>query len=131
MLIYDNERHAFDALREHKGMVQFLADYTHVERRHLDAGEHSVSSPDQQEAMTGNTFNLLLEFGEFDLDEFFAQRLPPVLQDETDQFWRALFDIADALDGIHNLKVDTHGFVREFHGYVKPQDTLDLTSHHL
>ncbi|KAL8855594.1 MAG: hypothetical protein Q9178_007786 [Gyalolechia marmorata] len=129
MNIYDNERRAFDALRAHKGMVRFLADYTHAERRRVETGEYYASSRNQQENETRYTFNLLLEFGEFDLDEFFAQRLPPVLQDETDEFWKALFDIADALDGIHNLKLDTHGFVREFHGWhadIKPDNILSV-----
>ncbi|KAL8922484.1 MAG: hypothetical protein Q9172_003549 [Xanthocarpia lactea] len=129
MTIYDNERRAFDALRAHKGMVRFLADYTHAERRRVEIGEHYVSTGNQQENETRNTFNLLLEFGECDLDEFFAQRLPPVLQDETDEFWKALFDIADALDGIHNLKLDMHGVTREFHGWhadIKPDNILSV-----
>lgn len=124
MAIYENEIRAFNALRGHKGMVRFLADYTHTEKNCVDTKEQFLPSEIQQEHATSNTFNLLLEFGECDLDEFFARQLPPVLQDETDQFWRALFDVADALDGLHNLKIDTHGVVRELHGYVDSRQPL-------
>ncbi|KAL8641612.1 MAG: hypothetical protein Q9226_008611 [Calogaya cf. arnoldii] len=129
MAIYDNERRAFEALREHKGMVQYLTGYTHAEKDTVDTGERSVPSGTQRDHSTKNTFNLLLEFGEFDLDEFFGQRNPPVLQDETDQFWRALFEVADALNGLHNLEVVTHGYVREFfglHADIKPDNILSV-----
>ncbi|KAL8658704.1 MAG: hypothetical protein Q9226_000818 [Calogaya cf. arnoldii] len=76
----------------------------------------ALISETQQEHATRDTFNLLLEFGECDLDEFFAHRNPPVLQDETDQFWKALFEVADALDGLHNPQIPTHGVVRELLG---------------
>ncbi|KAL8784971.1 MAG: hypothetical protein Q9213_003632 [Squamulea squamosa] len=129
MEIYKNERRAFDALRKHNGMVRFLADYTHAEKRHEGIQGRPKVLGNQDDPVTRNTFNLLLEFGEFDLDEFFAQRLPPVLQAETDQFWRALFEVADALDGIHNLRVDIHGFIRELHGWhadIKPDNILSV-----
>ena len=105
-------------------MVRFLADYTHTEKSSVHTPELALNSEIQQEHGTRNTFNLLLEFGECDLDEFFAQRNPPVLQDETDQFWKALFEVADALDGLHNLKIDTHGVVRELLGYVSSSHQL-------
>ncbi|KAL8846936.1 MAG: hypothetical protein Q9221_008004 [Calogaya cf. arnoldii] len=129
MAIYENEIRAFEALRGHKGMVRFLADYTHTEKSSVHTPELVLSSETQQEHATRNTFNLLLEFGECDLDEFFAQRNPPVLQDETEQFWKALFEVADALDGLHNLKIDTHGVVREllgWHADIKPDNILSV-----
>ncbi|KAL9633797.1 MAG: hypothetical protein Q9204_003254 [Flavoplaca sp. TL-2023a] len=129
MAIYENEIRAFEALRGHKGMVRFLADYTHAEKSSVHTPELLLNSETQQEHATRNTYNLLLEFGECDLDEFFAQRNPPVLQDETDQFWKALFEVADALDGLHNLKIDTHGVVREllgWHADIKPDNILSV-----
>ena len=96
MEVYNNEKQAFDGLRQHTGVVQCLADFTHKETR--------------------NTYNILLEFGELDLDEFFAERLPPAFQVETEAFWKDLFEVADALEGIHNLKVNVNGNVEEYHG---------------
>jgi hypothetical protein len=62
------------------------------------------------------TYNILLEYGEFDLDEFFAERLPPVLQTELEEFWRDLFEVADVVNGIHNLEVRSFGEIRRFYG---------------
>ncbi|KAL8998393.1 MAG: hypothetical protein Q9169_002521 [Polycauliona sp. 2 TL-2023] len=129
MAVYENEMRAYDALAKHKGMVRFLTDYTHTEKSGADIRELSPGLESYEEQATRNTFNLLLEFGECDLDEFFAQQLPPVLQEETEQFWRALFDVAHALEGLHNLPIDTHGVVRELHGWhadVKPDNILSV-----
>ncbi|KAL8941905.1 MAG: hypothetical protein Q9216_001978 [Gyalolechia sp. 2 TL-2023] len=129
MVLFQNESEAFDALRNHNGMVRYLADYTHAEKTDVDLQTQSTPSGSRERCVIRNTFNLLLEFGEFDLDEFFAERLPPVLQGETEDFWRALFDVASALDGIHNLKLDRHGVVREFDGWhadVKPDNILSV-----
>ncbi|KAI4218743.1 MAG: hypothetical protein L6R36_008776 [Xanthoria steineri] len=126
---FENEKRAFDALRDHKGMVQFLAAYTHAEKEGVDAGAQSAPSGTQQGHIPKNTHNLLLEFGEFDLEVFFGERLPPVLQDETDQFWKALFEVADALDGLHNPRVETYGHIQELHGWhadIKPDNILSV-----
>jgi hypothetical protein len=61
-------------------------------------------------------YNILLEYGELDLDELFAAQLPPVLQREIQEFWIALFDVAKAVDGIHNLKQHSSGTTLEYHG---------------
>ncbi|KAL8687353.1 MAG: hypothetical protein Q9224_005177, partial [Gallowayella concinna] len=127
MSLYENEKTAFDALRKNNGMVQYLADYTHAERRNADSEAPPRMFGNQEEYVIRHTFNLLLEFGEFDLDEYFAQISPPSLQAEIEDFWSSLFDVADALDGIHNLKIETHGVVQEFHGWhadIKPDNIL-------
>ncbi|KAL9021295.1 MAG: hypothetical protein Q9185_001500 [Variospora sp. 1 TL-2023] len=129
MSLYENEKEAFDALRNQNGIVRLLADYSHAEKMDMDLQVEPVPSGDQEESVTTNTFNLLLEFGEFDLDEYFAQRLPPVFQGETEEFWRALFDVAEALERIHNLDLDTHGIVQQFNGWhadVKPDNILSV-----
>ncbi|KAL8962851.1 MAG: hypothetical protein Q9193_000811 [Seirophora villosa] len=129
MSLYENEKKAFDALQNHNGMVRCLADYTHVEKMDVDLPVSPIPSDPREGSITTNTFNLLLELGEFDLDEFFAQRLPPVFQSETEEFWRAFLDVAEALDGIHNLEMDTHGTVQQFHGWhadVKPDNILSI-----
>ncbi|KAL8820291.1 MAG: hypothetical protein Q9223_001457 [Gallowayella weberi] len=127
--LYENEKKAFNALRKNNGMVRYLADYTHAERRDTDTEGPGRLFGNQGEQVTRNTFNLLLEFGEFDLDEFFAQRLPPVLQVEIEEFWSSLFDVADALDGTANLKIEENGVVKEFHGWhadIKPDNILSV-----
>jgi hypothetical protein len=58
--------------------------------------------------------NLLLEFGTYDLRLIFGHKLPPVFPKEILAFWEALFEVADAVYGIHEFK--TGG--SEFNGYV-------------
>lgn len=49
------------------------------------------------------TFNILLEWGEADLEDFFAERQPPVFGSEVRIFWKELFDVAEALPRVHNF----------------------------
>jgi hypothetical protein len=69
-------------------MIQYLGDFTY----------------DEQDAHT-RTFNILLEFGELDLDEFFAEVRPPRLSSEIHQFWSDLFKVAKALEKFHNVEL--------------------------
>ncbi|KAL8946445.1 MAG: hypothetical protein Q9222_007160 [Ikaeria aurantiellina] len=129
MPLYKNEKEALHALRSHKGIVRCLADFSHVEPNHSQHPKRSTLPEFGEDGATRDTFNLVLEFGEFDLDEFFAQRLPPVLQSETEEFWKALFDVADALEGIHNLRVVNNGILAEFYGWhadIKPDNILSI-----
>lgn len=87
-------------------MVRCLADYEHQEIRRSPSLAETVAT----------TYNILLEYGDEDLDEYFARLLPPVFQTEVEGFWKGLFEVADAVEGIHNLKTDMDG--EEYHGYV-------------
>lgn len=93
------------AIRGQEGMVQYLG---HFARTRLDAsGVREI------------TYNILLEFGQFDLEEFFGepQQYPPVLQLEIVQFWESFFKVADAISRVHNLKVKAEdGKTKEYNG---------------
>jgi len=54
------------------------------------------------------TYNLLLEYGDFDLEEFFRQSIPLATSEEIISFWKSLFKIADALQLIHQLSYNEH-----------------------
>ena len=43
---------------------------------------------------TSKTYNILLEYGEFDLNEYFLERLQPVFLVDIMHFWNDLFNIA-------------------------------------
>lgn len=110
--LYENESKAFSGLRGHSGMVRYFGEYEHKEADTCKT-----------------THNILLEYGEFDLDEFFAERLPPVLQTEVEEFWVKLFEVANALDGIHNLRTCTDGITQEYRGWhadIKPDNILSV-----
>lgn len=103
---YENEQKAFEGLGGNPGMVRYLTDYVHN------------SGTQNPNAATGNTYNILLEYGDGDLDERFMWEEPPVLETEIGAFWNDMFEIADAVDRIHNLKIPTEDGVQEYHGYV-------------
>jgi hypothetical protein len=104
MAISNNEREAYRRLRNCDGFLGYFADYLHRERR---------QSPNEQACDTEagevlvRTTNILLEYGELDLDEYFAEHTPPVLQTEIEDFWRRLFEVAHAVEAMHNLLVRT------------------------
>ena len=118
MSLFQNEKNAFLGLRKQKNMVQYLADYSHKE---MKSSPESAGFGQQErgKAVTTTTHNILLEYGELDLEEFFTRRLPPIHQFEVEEFWKALFEVADALEGVHNLETDAEGGTQLYHGYVQ------------
>lgn len=73
--------------------------------------------------------NILLEYGEQDLDEFFDDHFPPVMTLEVMAFWQELIRVADALDRVHR-RVDRKpygGQVTPYFGWhadMKPNNIL-------
>lgn len=50
------------------------------------------------------TYNILLEYGEFDLEEYFRNRLPPSLQKEILSFWTNMLAIAKQVGALHKFE---------------------------
>jgi hypothetical protein len=98
---FENEIKAFLALDRHPGLIRYLGDYSH--RDYLSDRD---------------TYNILLEFGERDLDEFFfdPSHLPPVLPNEIRKFWADIFEIAPAVRDIHSFRRRRGGESREYFG---------------
>jgi hypothetical protein len=113
--VYVNEKEAFIGLKDHDGMVLYLADYGHKEMQ-TASSRPEIATTGRAQDVTRTTYNILLEYGDCDLDEFFAERLPPVFDTEVEGFWKALFEVADAVEGIHNLSICTDGMKQEYHG---------------
>jgi len=97
-------------------MVRYVADYQHKEP-YLDSNYPGIVSVGQRRPATKSTYNILLEFGDYDLDEFFGERLPPVFDPEVERFWKGLFEVAHTVEGIHNLHICAGGTNHEYHGY--------------
>ncbi|OQU97590.1 Protein kinase domain-containing protein isoform 2 [Cladophialophora immunda] len=109
--MFEWEKNAFAGLEDQKGMLRYISHYSF------------------EEEPSWWTHNILLEFGELDLDEFFAHEFssPPVRSLEIISFWESLFKIAEALQRIHNLKFQNDGKTHEFYGWhadVKPDNIL-------
>ena len=94
-------------------MVKYLGHYGHKEVKVTERNSRALDQAEGNEEVA--THNILLEYAEFDLAEYFAQRLPPVFPTEIEAFWKALFEVADALEGIHNLE-NNDGAVKQFDG---------------
>ena len=94
-------------------MVKYLGDYGHQEAQQTSPGSDLNGRKSEETSVV--THNILLEYGDCDLDEYFAQRLPPVFRTEIESFWQSLAEVADALNGVHNLE-DKDGIVQKYHG---------------
>ncbi|KAL2874952.1 hypothetical protein SGCOL_009931 [Colletotrichum sp. CLE4] len=73
-------------------------------------------------------YTIMLEFGEFDLDEYLAAKYPPVLNGEFIAFWKSIFQVAETLQRIHELKSEgADGNMQIFsgwHGDIKLDNIL-------
>ncbi|ORX98944.1 hypothetical protein BCR34DRAFT_142156 [Clohesyomyces aquaticus] len=112
------EKESFSAFRNDPDMpiVRYLGCYIHE---------------DGKIPTLETTYNLLLEFGESDLDEYFADvtNIAPVLAPEIILFWESLFKVAVAINKIHNLQIMQGNKVMEYHGWhadIKPDNILQV-----
>lgn len=94
-------------------MIRYLGGYTVSSQK----TEYSQSDLHVAGSFPQETYNILLEFGECDLETVFDEEmLPLVLQGDIDRFWNSLFRIAKTLAQIHLFKHETDGVRREFWG---------------
>jgi len=114
-IVYEHEKDAFSGLKSDAKVpiIRYLGCYIH------DRGEGT----DPNGRHTGTTYNLLLEYGEKDLYEYWADEtnVPPVRAEEIVTAWKSLFEVADAIRHVHNLEVPRErGESLKFHGYNLP-----------
>ena len=93
-------------------MVRCLGDYSQTEvtwqRKDVDS--------DSKPTMTRVLHNILLEYGELDLEELFFGHSPPMLSKEISLFWKNLSVIAHAIAGIHQFEIPRGGVQQAYHG---------------
>lgn len=65
---------------------------------------------------TAVTFSLLLEYGDLDLDEYFALDDVPATISQIADFWQHLSQIGNAIVAIHNFTRLRAGEVQEYIG---------------
>lgn len=119
---FRKEKAAFDALQDHRGMIKCLADW----RQETPYEELTLAQRDaRNEEHPFTTCNLLLEYGQQDLDVYFSRTNPPVLPWETIAFWKELRGILETVARIHRWQPD--GNQNEFQGLhadIKPDNLL-------
>lgn len=117
---FELEKEAFSGLDSKKDVpiLRCLGSYTH------DYGEGKDM---------GKTYNLLLEYGDHDLYQAWADEtnVPPVRAQEILRTWDSLFEIAKAIRHVHHLEVPRGGKSepRRFHGWhadIKPDNILSI-----
>ena len=82
-------------------MVSYLNVFLQQE---LDAGPNVRDRHEDYSGSLVSTHNILLEYGDRDLESFFVQVVPPFLEAEIVGFWKELFEVAKAVATIHDYK---------------------------
>ncbi|CAN9388110.1 unnamed protein product [Alternaria alternata] len=116
---FELEKEAFSGLQSNDQIpiLKYLGSYTH------DYGEGKGF---------GKTYNLLLEYGEYDLYQTWADEtnVPPVQAQEILQNWRSIFDIAKAIRHVHHLEIrrgkDQPWRFHGWHADIKPDNILSV-----
>lgn len=124
MGVFENERYAFLALLSNSAMVQYLGYFSYKEREYGNSDSSETpeglrANPkivEPEEQIVRATHNIVLEFGESDLEEYFVDNQPPAFQPEVEAFWSGLVEVAEAVKGIHNLETTNGGRVQQFYG---------------
>ncbi|KAF2864734.1 hypothetical protein BDV95DRAFT_290159 [Massariosphaeria phaeospora] len=114
-ILYHHEKGAFEWLLKDQNIpiVRYLGCYSHGD------------------PTNGVTHNLLLEYGQMDLDEFFADltNVPPVRAMEIIRFWGSLFKVADAIHKVHHLDIPQGKRSLNYDGWhadIKPDNILSV-----
>ncbi|KAI1427718.1 kinase-like domain-containing protein [Xylaria sp. FL1777] len=118
--IYNSEINAFHRIRYEENMIKYLGTVKCTQC------PQTLQGPRNKEQR--RSYNILLEYGEDDLNEYFFVHNPPVLDREIIDFWGNLFQIVDALQRVHNLEQKrkdgtTHWYIG-CHADVTPDNIL-------
>lgn len=112
--VFETETSNFSGIRGLKGVVECFGWYT----------EETLDKEQQLQT----THNILLEYGDQDLDEYLALKYPPVLTSEIIDFWENIIGVATTLHKVHTFTYkDSDGGTEDFngwHGDVKPSNIL-------
>lgn len=88
--IYNQERRAFKGIRDKPGMLRCLGFYSFAGNEH-DGDEKN---------------NILLEYADLNLHEFFTGSHPPQLAEEIYSQWKDFCRIAEAIETLHAFEYD-------------------------
>ncbi|XMA09784.1 hypothetical protein WAI453_002575 [Rhynchosporium graminicola] len=106
---YQQETFAYIALKGREGIVQCL-------------GFWELTKPSGE-----SEYHLLLEYGHYDLHEYFEKFPHPSLPQDIIQFWKDLSNVAIALDRIHNMELPSENGTNSWLGWhldIKPENIL-------
>jgi hypothetical protein len=93
-------------------MIRYLGDFDHDFHYLPPGGRTSRSSTEPVE----RSYNIILEYGTYDLAEYFVEFNPPVTFHEILRFWKDIIEIPHELRDLHNLTRKKGDKVREYWG---------------
>jgi hypothetical protein len=67
----------------------------------------------------GENYNIILQYGELDLDEYFVTTPPPALGSDIVAFWENMLGVARGLEGLHSFVLPRAGLDEQYFGYVQ------------
>ncbi|KAK4198238.1 kinase-like domain-containing protein [Triangularia verruculosa] len=109
---FETEKKNFQGIRKIEGVVKYLGWFA-----------YKGSCEDDF-----RRYNILLEYGEQDLEEYLADAYPPVLNSEIISFWKKIFRVAKTLENFHSFQYERpDGGTIPFdgwHGDIKPSNIL-------
>ncbi|KAK5659160.1 hypothetical protein OQA88_1250 [Cercophora sp. LCS_1] len=106
---YDKEVKAFRALGNQSGMIRYYGCY-----------ENPVQGRE--------TYNILLEYADCDLNKAIKDMAPPISFDEIKSFWESMHEVATTLTSIHHLDIEGRDYYF-WHGDIKPENILRVGNH--
>jgi hypothetical protein len=109
---WQSEKESFEGLEDHQRMIRYFGEFEYDFHYPPPGATASRSSTEPVEG----TYNIVLEYGNYDLADYFVEFLPPVTFHEILRFWKNLNEIPQELRDLHNLKREKGGKVREYYG---------------
>lgn len=102
-------------------MIRCLGNFSIFENgpdAHTTSDLELKSTSDNDAAANTKTCNIVLEYGEMDLDEYFASHTSPVLPAAVADFWQNLSSVALAISKMHGFQIPRGGVEQKYHGSV-------------
>ena len=79
--------------------MKYFGSYTHFDSHAKDS-----------------TYNILLEYADHDLEEYFADKRPPTKSEDIIAFWEGIVGLCHALQKLHNLEVQEKDSMLQYYG---------------
>jgi len=109
---WESEKDSFEGLEDHKRMIRYLGEFEYDFHYPTPGSKITRSPTDPVET----TYNIVLEYGDYDLADYFVEFLPPVTFHEILGFWKDLMEIPQEIRDLHNLTRMKGGKSREYWG---------------
>jgi hypothetical protein len=109
---YDQEKRAFDGIRDKQGILRCLGFYSFTDYKRT-----------RDEPVEDKQYNILLEYADMNLHELFTKCQPPQLAEDIYSQWVAFCRVAEAIENFHDFNYEG----AKWSGYVSTCITCTLS----